>query len=42
VRVASAGQGGTFHIEVDGVDKTGPLTVPDTRGWQSWGTVTKT
>jgi Calcineurin-like phosphoesterase/Carbohydrate binding module (family 6) len=30
VRVASAGPGGTFHIEVDGVDQTGPLLVPDT------------
>ncbi|MDQ3803543.1 MAG: LpqB family beta-propeller domain-containing protein [Acidobacteriota bacterium] len=34
--------GGTFHIEVDGVDKTGPLTVPDTGGWWEWQTVTKT
>ena len=30
VRVASAGAGGTFHIEVNGVDRTGPLTVPNT------------
>jgi hypothetical protein len=41
VRVASAGTGGTFHIEVDGVDKTGRLTVPNTRGWQTWTTITK-
>jgi len=34
-RVASAG-GGTFHIEVDGVDKTGPLAVPDTGAQDSW------
>jgi hypothetical protein len=39
VRVASAGTGGTFHIEVDGVDKTGPLPVPNTGGWQSWATI---
>jgi Tfp pilus assembly protein PilX len=39
VRVASAGPGGTFRIEVDGVDRTGPLTVPDTGGWQSWTTI---
>jgi hypothetical protein len=39
VRVASAGQGGTFHIEENGVDRTGPLTVPDTGGWQSWRTI---
>jgi phosphatidylserine/phosphatidylglycerophosphate/cardiolipin synthase-like enzyme len=42
VRVASSGGGGTFHIEVDGVDKTGPMTVPDTGGWQTWSTITKT
>jgi len=41
VRVASAGTGGTFHIEVDGVDKTGRLTVPNTRGWQTWTTIIK-
>jgi hypothetical protein len=39
VRVASAGAGGRFHIEANGVDKTGPLTVPDTGGWQSWTSV---
>ena len=42
VRVTSEGAGGRFHIEVGGVDKTGPLTVPDTGGWQSWRTITKT
>ena len=42
VRVASNGAGGTFHIEVHGVDKTGPLTVPNTGGWQIGKTVTKT
>ena len=31
VRVASNGAGGTFHIEVNGVDKTGPLTVSEHR-----------
>lgn len=41
-RVACEGAGGTFHIEVDGVDRTGPIAVPDTGGWQSWQTVTKT
>jgi len=41
-RVASAGAGGTFHIEVNGVDKTGPLTVPDTASWQTWRTLSKT
>ena len=42
VRVASLGNGGTFHIEVNGVDRTGPLTVPNTGGWQTWRTVTRT
>lgn len=41
-RVASAGAGGTFHIEVGGIDRTGPITVPDTGGWQAWQTVTRT
>jgi carbohydrate binding protein with CBM6 domain len=42
VRVASNGGGGTFHIAVNGVDVTGPLTVPNTGGWQAWKTITKT
>ena len=42
VRVASNGTGGTFHIEINGVDRTGPLSVPNTGGWQSWVTIRKT
>lgn len=42
VRVASSGTGGTFHVEIDGDDKTGPLTVPDTGSWQTWVTIKKT
>ncbi len=42
VRVASDGAGGTFHIEVDGANATGPITVPNTGGWQTWQTITKT
>jgi phosphatidylserine/phosphatidylglycerophosphate/cardiolipin synthase-like enzyme len=41
-RVASGGAGGTFHIEVGGVDKTGPIIVPNTGGGQTWATVRKT
>jgi hypothetical protein len=41
-RVASQVNGGTFHIEFDGLDKTGPLTVPNTGGWQTYQTVTTT
>jgi hypothetical protein len=39
VRVASPGTGGTFHLEANGVDKTGPLTVPSSGGWQTWTTL---
>ena len=39
VRVANVGAGGRFHVEVDGVDKTGPINVPDTGGWQTWTTL---
>ena len=42
LRVASSGRGGSLHLEVDGVDKTGSLAIPDTGGWQSWVTVRKT
>ena len=42
VRVASNGTGGTFHVNINGVDRTGPLTVPNTGGWQNWTIVTKT
>lgn len=41
VRVASDGAGGTFHLEFNGTDKTGTLTIPDTGGWQNWQTLTK-
>ena len=42
LRVASNGSGGTFHIEFNGVDKTGPMTILNTGGWQNWQTITKT
>ena len=38
-RVASELTGGTFHLEVDGIDKTGPITFSRTFGWQNWVTV---
>jgi predicted amidohydrolase len=41
-RVAANGPGGTFHVEFGGQDVTGPLTIPDTGGWQSWTSVTAT
>ena len=39
IRVASGGIGGTFHIEVNGVNITGPISVPNTGGWQTWQNV---
>ncbi len=39
VRVASAAGGGTFHLEFDGTDRTGPISFGDTGGWQNWITV---
>jgi len=40
-QVASPGPGGTFHLEMNGTDVTGPLTFPDTGGWQNWRTVSQ-
>jgi carbohydrate binding protein with CBM6 domain len=39
LRVASASTGGTLRLEVDGVDVTGTLIVPNTGGWQTWQTM---
>lgn len=38
-RVASAGTGGRFHLDVGGRNLTGSLSVPDTGGWQTFVTV---
>jgi predicted Rdx family selenoprotein len=38
-RIASPGSGGTFHIEVDGVNVTGTLAAPNSGGWQTWTTL---
>lgn len=27
---------GSFHLELNGIDLTGPIVVPSTGGWQSW------
>ena len=40
LRAASSGSGGVLHLEIDGARATGPVTVPNTGGWQTWGTVT--
>ncbi len=39
-RVASSGTGGTFHIEFNGVNKTGAMRVPNTGGWKSFQDLT--
>src|SRR5438093_1455171 len=39
-RVASLGPGGTFHLEMNGTDVSGPLTIPATGSWQAWQSVT--
>lgn len=31
---------GTCHLEVDGVNKTGTISLPSTGGWQTWATKT--
>ncbi len=40
LRVAKDGDGGLFHIEMDGVNITGPISTPNTTGWQKWETIT--
>jgi glucosylceramidase len=39
-RVATDVGGGVFHMAVDGHAVTGPISVPQTNGWQSWQTLT--
>src|SRR5690242_18607897 len=39
-RVANYRQGGTFHIEIDGANVTGTMTVPDTGPWDTWQILT--
>jgi hypothetical protein len=34
MQVASNKKGGLFHLEFNGVDRTGPIDVPDTGGWK--------
>lgn len=40
LRMASEGAGKILHVEMDGINLTGPITVPNTNGWQTWTTVT--
>ena len=38
-RVASLNTGGTFHIEFNGIDVSGSISVPATGSWQTWETI---
>jgi len=40
-RAASLSTGGTLHVEMDGVNVSGTVTLPSTGGWQNWTSVTK-
>lgn len=39
-RVAAESNGGSFHLEFDGVNRTGTIQAPVTGGWQAWTTRT--
>lgn len=39
LRLATSGDGKTMHVEIDGIDVTGAIAVPNTEGWQTWTTV---
>jgi N-acetylneuraminic acid mutarotase len=41
LRFASANNGGIGHLEVDGNNVTGPITLGNTGGWQTWKTIEK-
>ncbi|MDB6068165.1 MAG: C-terminal target protein [Pedosphaera sp.] len=41
IRTASNGDGGVFHVEFDGVNRTGPITNLNSGGWQTWRNLTK-
>jgi hypothetical protein len=39
LQASSNAGGGSLHIEFDGVDKTGLMTIPNTSGWNNYTTV---
>jgi len=39
-RVASTAAGKSLHVELEGVNISGSIAVPNTGGWQTWQTVT--
>ncbi|MBI3883134.1 MAG: carbohydrate-binding protein [Sphingobacteriales bacterium] len=38
-RVAATAAGKSFHVEMNGTNISGSITVPNTTGWQTWQTV---
>jgi CSLREA domain-containing protein len=40
IRVATSGSNRSFHLELDGVNISGPVIVPNSGGWQTWTTIT--
>lgn len=40
--IASPSDNGKIHLECDGLDKTGAISIPNTGGFQNWGVVKKT
>jgi mannan endo-1,4-beta-mannosidase len=40
LRVAATAAGKTMHIEMDGINISGIVTIPNTGGWQTWASVT--
>ena len=36
IRVGSPNDTAQIHLEMDGTDITGPLTIPNTGDWQNW------
>jgi GH18 family chitinase/aryl-phospho-beta-D-glucosidase BglC (GH1 family) len=39
-RTAATSASGVIRMEVDGSDMTGPISLPNTSGWQNWSTTT--
>lgn len=40
IKVASAGNGGDFHVELNNKNISGKLTIANTTGWQEWEDIT--
>lgn len=41
-RIAAGVAGGAMHIEIDGANVTGTISVPNTGGWDTWQSLTQT